>query len=186
MAVTDKATGFFFGFVVAMLCAAGIWVWSTFKPSLPAVLGEAPSKFADAKTETVPCKTLQALAPKAKKDVGLPTAVQKDDDTSLLAVAVVPRSDNPMWASAVLHRSTGIGEIYFTPQPLPWLAFNRRGEIGFSWLPLSDKGGEATIRLDVRYEMLQAKALRAGPVGEITEKNGEYHWQAGFRAWANF
>lgn len=186
MGVTDKATGFLFGFVTCALCAAGIWVWSTFKPSLPAVLGEAPPKFIGAKTETKECKTLQALAPKAKKDVGLPVAIQKDEDTSLLVVAKVPRSENPLWASAVLHRATGIGEIYFTPQPLPWLAFNRRGEIGLSWLPLTDKGGGAVTSLDGRIELMQAKAMRFGVVGSVSEQNSEFHWQVGVRTWGNF
>lgn len=165
MGVTDKSTGFLFGFITCALCAAGIWAWSTFKPSLPAVLGEAPAKFADAKTETVPCKTLQALAPKAKKDVGLPAAVQKDEDTSLLAVAKVPRSDNPLWASAVLHRSTGIGEIYFTPQPTPWLAFNRRWRFG-GYYGINDQES-GVIMGTAQYEFLQLKRLKATAIGQV-------------------
>lgn len=159
MGVTDKATGFLFGFVVCALCAAGIWAWSTFKPSLPAVLGEAPPKFADAKTETKDCKTVQALVPKAKKDVGLPVAVQKDEQASVLAIREVPRSKKPLFATSVLHRDTGLGEIYFTPQPLPWLAFNKQASVFAGYGVGGNESLKSTWRFGARYEFVQAKAI---------------------------
>ena len=163
----------FLGIFLGLLVAAGLYAYKALKPSLPAVLGEAPAKFAGAKTETKDCKTVQALVPKAKKDVGLPIAIQKDDDTSLLAVAVVPRSDNPLWASAVLHRSTGVGEIYFTPQPLPWLAFNRRGALGVAYGARSEATGFVT-RVYGRLDLVQVKRLHAGLLGDIDNAGSWY------------
>lgn len=159
MNVTDKATGFFFGFVTCALCAAGIWVWSTFKPSLPSVVGVAPPKFANAKTETVPVKAVQALATKVKKQVGLPVAVQKDDQASVLAIVAVPRSNNPLFATSVLHRDTGLGEIYFTPQPLPWLAFNKQASASFGYGLGGIEGLKSTWHAGARYEFVQAKSI---------------------------
>lgn len=133
--------------------------WLAFKPSLPSVLGVAPPKFADAKTETVPCKTVQALAPNVKEEVGLPVAVQKDEQASVLTIAAVPRSDNPLFATAVLHRDSGIGEIYFTPQPLPWLAFNKQASVFAGYAIAGNESLKSTWRAGARYEFVQAKAI---------------------------
>lgn len=155
------------GSVVATCIAFAIGLaWIAFKPSLPSVLGVVPPKFADAKTETVPCKTVQALAPKVKKEVGLPVAVQKDEQASVLAIAVVPRSDNPLFATSVLHRDTGIGEIYFTPQPRPWLAFDRRWLVG-GFYSLRDGQTEPVGELLGLYDLAQIKALHVGAMAHL-------------------
>ncbi|OGO34707.1 MAG: hypothetical protein A2Z03_09720 [Chloroflexi bacterium RBG_16_56_8] len=180
MELTEKFNCFAAGFITAILCAAVLWVWSTLKPSLPAMLGEAPDKFATTPVETKQCTTVQVLVPKAKKKAGLPAAIVQDEQASLLAVATVPHLDRPQIASAVLHRDTGKGEIYFTPQPRPWLAFDRRGEagIGYVW-----KDDALIWQLDARLELVQAKAIRLAVTGTL---DGAGDFVPGVRAWANW
>ncbi len=174
MNVIDKATGFLFGFVVCALCAAGIWVWSTFKPSLPAVLGEAPAKFVDAKTKTENCKTVEAMADKVKKEVGLSAQVQKDTQSKVLAVVMVPESNNPLYATSLLNLGTGIGEIHFTPQPLPWLSAKKRTTIYADYGLGGDEVLAATWHLGVGYEFAQTKSLHWNANGHLFSTGFKY------------
>lgn len=163
------------GFVVAALCAGGLWAWSTLKPSLPAVLGQPTDRVANIPTETKPCTQVQALAPPAKKKLDLPEPIQKDEQASVLAAVDVPRTDHPLIATALLHRDTGIGEIYFTPQPLPWIAFNRRATIGVAY-GLKDNANGFVTRAYGRLDLMQIKMLHAGLLGDVDNAGG---WYAG-------
>lgn len=141
--------------------------WINFKPSLPSVVGVTPPKFANAKTETKACTTVTALVPKVMEEVGLPAAVQKNEQASVLAIAAVPRSNNPLFATSVLYRDTGIGEIYFTPQPLPWLAFNKQASVSLGYGIGGDENITSTWHLGARYEFVQAKAINIHVRGDF-------------------
>ena len=146
-----------YGTIVGLLLAAGIWAYTSFKPSLPAVLGQTAAKVAGVETEAVACATAQVLPKKVEKKLGLPPAIQKDEQARVLAAVDVPRVDYPLIATSVLHLGTGIGEIYFTPQPLPWLAFNQRWTFG-AFYGINDK--ESGVFLGTaQYEFLQLKRL---------------------------
>ncbi len=164
--IRDRVSAFAFGAVFGLLLAAAGWAWHSLKPSLPAVLGETPNKVVNLPTETKSCTTVQAKAPKAKKALGLPAAVQQDEQASVLAAATVPRTDVPLIASALLHRDTGLGEIYFTPQPRPWLAFDRRWLLG-GFYGIRDGQAEPVGELFGLYDLAQIKAVHFGPMGHL-------------------
>lgn len=166
--------------IVAGLLLAGIGcAWLKFKPSLPSVLGVAPPKFADAKTEAVPCKTVQALLPKVKKQVGLPAAIQKDEQASVLAIAAVPRSDNPLFATAVLHRDTGVGEIYFTPQRLPLFGYYNRWRFG-GYYGFNDAGNGSVLLGTAQYEAIQVKSMRLTSIMQV-DSSGRWYGGIGLQ-----
>lgn len=124
MDLIDRAKCFGAGFAVALLCAAVAWSWSTYKPRLPSVLAPTSPKVDDIKTEPKDCTTVQAFKSPAKQKLDLPAHVQKDEQASVIAAAPIPPSDYPRTATAVLHRDTGIGEIYLHDDPLPWISLN--------------------------------------------------------------
>lgn len=145
-------------FIAGLLVAAGICAWMQYRPSLPAVVAPPAKKFEDVAKETKDCKTIEAYAPKIKKKLGLPESVQKDDSISVIATADVPRTEHPLIASALLNRGTGIGEIAFTPQPLPWLARADGLAVGAFWGASDETTG--AVRIYARYELVQTKRVR--------------------------
>ena len=160
-------------FIAGLLVAAGICAWMKYRPSLPAVLGQPTDRVAATHTETKPCTQVQALAPKAKKKLGLPDPIQKDEQASVLTAVDVPRTDHPLIATALLHRDTGIGEIYFTPQPLPWLDFNRRTTLGVAYGFKNNATG-FVARAYTKLDLLQIKRLHAGLLADVDNAGGWY------------
>jgi hypothetical protein len=156
------------GIVIGALIVAIGCAWLKFKPGLPAVLAPTSPKIADIAKETKPCTSVQAFKDPAKKKLNLPEHVQKDEQASVIAAAPVPPSDYPRTATAVLHRDTGIGEIYLQQDTLPWLAFNPRWRFGifygasFSASQDASDSFESGVALGtIQYEALQLKKLRA-------------------------
>lgn len=161
------------GVVVGALIVVAGCVWLKYRPSLPAVLGQPTDRVAGIPTETKPCTQVQALAPKAKKKLGLPDPIQKDEQASVLTAVDVPRTDHPLIATALLHRDTGIGEIYFTPQPLPWLDFNRRATLGIAYGFKNNATG-FVARAYTKLDLLQIKRLHAGLLADVDNAGGWY------------
>lgn len=162
----DKIPSFVAGTVAGLLLAAIGWAWHSLTPSLPAVLAPPAKKIAGLATETQPCTAVVALTPAAKKKLGLPPALQQDPQASALTAADVPRTDYPLIATSVLHRDTGVGEIYFTPQPRPWLAFDRRWLVG-GFVAYRDGAPEPVGELLGLYDLVQIKALHVGAMGHL-------------------
>ena len=129
-----------------------------------AVPGETPAKFAKLPKETVPCEQVQALPAKAKKILNLPPAVIKDEQDRLIAVAQVPQVDYPQLAGALLNTKTGVGTIYFTPQPRPWVDFNRRLAIGAAY-GIGEDGIE--YKAYARWTLMHVKRLHFGVLAEV-------------------
>ena len=151
--------------IVGICIGVGGMVLYSFKPSLPSAIGVAPPKYAEAPTTTVPCKTVEAMADKVKKEVGLPAQVQADKQSKVLAVVEVPQSDNPLFATSLLHLDTGVGEIHFTPQPLPWLAFNKRWRFSAHY-GINDKES-GVVMGGAQYEAIQIKGLHISAIGQV-------------------
>jgi hypothetical protein len=155
--IQDAFVGAFIGFLISFI----ITLW-THKPA-PAVPGETPKQFAGPK-EIVPCDKIQALPSKKKKELGLPPAVVKEETERLIAVAAVPMSDGPQLAGALINTKTGLGSIYFEPQPRPWVAFNRRWAVGYAY---TYGDGDTESKIYGRWELLQVKRIHVGAVAEL-------------------
>jgi len=169
------------GVVLGLLLASAGFAWHSLKPSLPALPGAPSAKVADIQMETKPCKQVQAKEPKAKKKLGLPPPVQQDEQAVVLTAVDVPRTDEPLIATSLLHLDTGLGEIFFTPQPRPWLAFDRRWTAGVFYVARDDAGGPVW-RLDGRYEAFQIKFLHVGAQAQFDEDGRR---SVGVGAWAS-
>lgn len=159
--------GIVVGLVLAVVAFGGWKIYRALQPStLVAAIAPPASSTAGDKKETKDCKMVEAYTPKIKKKLKLPESVQKDDSISVIATADVPRTDHPLIASALLHRDTGVGEIAFTPQPLPWIDFNRRGFRFGVWYGVNDEQTGA-IRAQALYDVVKTKRLLWGAVGSV-------------------
>ncbi len=166
--------GIVVGLVLAVVLFGGWKIYRAMQPStlVAAIAPPAASTVGD-KRETKDCKTIEAYTPKIKNKLKLPESVQKDDNISVIATADTPRDDRPYIASALLNRTTGIGEIAFTPQPYPWLALNRRAALGLAYGIKDDSDGFVT-RIHGRLDLLQVKRLHAGLLGSV-DSDGDWY-----------
>ena len=158
------------GIIIGLLLAAVACIWIEYRPS--ARLATSSAKLDGIPVETKSCTTVQMLAAPAKKKLGLPKSIQKDEQAGVLAAIDVPGSQT---AVAVLHRDTGVGEIYLTPQP--WLAFNRRWTFG-GFYGVNDR--ESGVMLGTaEYEFLQLKRLH-GAIHMQADTSSRWFIGAGF------
>lgn len=166
--------GIIIGVILAVLMFGGWNIYRAIQPStLVAAIAPPAKSTAGDKKETKACTTIEAYTPKIKKKLELPESVQKDDNISVIATADTPRDGRPYIASALLNLSTGVGEIAFTPQPYPWLAFNRRGALGVAY-GFKDNADGFVTRLYGRLDLMQVKRLHAGLLGDIDNAGGWY------------
>lgn len=174
------------GIFISILVAAAIYAYKTLRPSLPSILATPAKELAKEETKTLKDKPVVVYREKVKAKLGLPESIKKDATKHVVNSTQVEASDRPTTVTAVYDDQTGVVDLFKRQDRLPWLAFYRRYEIGLSWLPLTDKGGSAVMSIDGRIELLQAKALRFGVTGTMSEQAGDFHWQVGVRTWANF
>ncbi len=167
MTLGERATHLAIGIGLGVLFCAGVAAWRAVQPPRLATLAPPAAKVAGIPTETVPCTTVRALAAPAKNKLNLPAAVRHDDQASVLAAADVPRTDDPLIATALLHRDTGLGEIYFTPQPRPWLDLDppRRWtfDVGYG-LKLKRGNSDGTGYFGATYLPARVKRVALGGV----------------------
>lgn len=156
--------GMIAGIILAGLACAGWTLW-TAPARTVAQLAPTSPKVAKIDKVTRDCKTVEVFADAAKKKLDLPEHVQKDEQASVLAAAPVPPSDYPRTATAVLHRDTGVGEIYLRTDPLPWLAFDQRWRFG-AWYGVNDER-TGVVRGQAQYEAVQTKRLKWGVLGSV-------------------
>jgi hypothetical protein len=149
------------GIVIGLAIAGGLYLYDKMRDPLPSVLAPVSPKVADAAKETKTCDKVQAYVPKVKKELGLPEHVQKDEQASVIAAAPVPPSDYPRTAITLLHRDTGVGEIYLQPEPTPWVAAVTRYNLGLYYGARTDADA-LVARLVASGEFLQLKRLNLG------------------------
>ncbi len=172
----DRAKYFGAGMIVsAILCAtlgAAYTIWKA-PDKIVAQLAPTSPKIANTAKESKQCATVQAFKDPAKKKLDLPEQIQQDKQAVVLAAAPVPPSDYPRTATGVLHLDTGLGEIYLKDDPLPWLAFNRRGAVGVAYGFKDDADGFVT-RVYGRLDLVQIKMLHAGLLGDV-DNTGDWY-----------
>ena len=179
MRIRDFSLGIILGFLIA----AGVFAYKSLKPSLPS-LPSVPSKdLANVDKETLNCIPVIVYKDRAKDKLGLPTAVVAATEQRVLGATQVNPNERPTTVSAVLNTGSGETTFYRRLDPLPWLAFNRKYELGVSYLPFNKDGIDQLIELDGRIQLIQIKALRAGLTGAIDTDGG---YKLGVRAWASF
>lgn len=153
------------GFVIGLLVAGGICAWNAYKPSLPSVLATPAKELANAKPETLTCKTVVVYKDRVKKDLGLPETVKKDPDKKVTASTKVPASDFPNTVTSVFDLGTGMTDLYVRRDKLAWLAFNSKWRFS-AFYGLNDKES-GVIMGSAQYEAAQIKSLHVSAIGQV-------------------
>lgn len=174
---------------LAALCMLIIgWiVWKDyFRPvdrSGQVVVAKPAGEVAGQATVTVPVASVQAYPDAVKKKLNVPKPVADDVKKKVVAASKIAASDRPHTVTTLLETGTGQFETYVRSDPLPWVAFTARGGAGVYY---GMKNGEQAIRLQVRHDLVQVKAVHAGVIGSIDQAGGktdtfvgvgaEYRW----------
>lgn len=160
-------------FVLGLLVAAGICAWMALKPSLPSVLAPVAKELAKEKPTLLTCKPILVYRDAVEKKLGLPDIVKRDASKHVVASSRVAPSDYPHTVTAVYDDRSGGVDMFARQDPLPWLAFNRRGALGVAYGFKGDHDG-AVARVYGRLDLLQVKRLHAGLLGDIDNAGGWY------------
>lgn len=116
---------------------------------------------------SVPVKggQVRVYAPEAKARLSMPW-LKDDPAKQVLAAHQVPADDHPRTVTTVIDTDTGDSQTYVTRDPLPWFAWDLRGEAGvYAGL----KNGEPAARLEVRQGLFQVKVLHFGGIGSVDQ-----------------
>lgn len=157
------------GIVIGLLLAAIACAWLEHKPRLSSVLASAAKELANEETTIKEYQKVVVYRDKVKKKLDLPAAIQKDPDKHVVAASPIPPSDYPHTMTAVYDSGTGAVDMFLRQDPLPWLAFNRRGAIGAAY---GFKDGVTAARIYGRLDLLQIKRLHAGLMGNADSDGG--------------
>lgn len=159
--------------VVTLLIAIAGCVWMKFKPSLDSVLAKPATELAKEKPTLLTCKPVLVYRDKVEAKLGLPDIVKRDASKHVVNAAKIPPSDYPQTMTAVYDDSTGGVDMFRRQDPLPWLAFNRRGALGVAY-GFKDGADGFVTRVYGRLDLIQIKRLHTGLLGDIDNAGGWY------------
>lgn len=106
---------------------------------------------------------------KLKKKLTLPKAIVDDAKKEVLASSKIPTGEHSHTVTTVIDTDTGRSTTYVRADPLPWIALESRGEVG---MYAGMKDGQQAVRVQVRQDFVQVKALHAGMVGSVDMVTG--------------
>lgn len=102
-----------------------------------------------------------------KGRIKLPEDVVADGRQQVIASSKIDATDDhPHTVTTVINTETGESETYVRTDPLPWLAWGRRGAIG---MYAGIKNGMPTVRLQIRHDLIQIKAIHFGAIAAIDQ-----------------
>ena len=119
------------------------------------------------KTPT-PIKTgkVEVYEPKAKAKLKLPEDIFEDETKAVLEATRVDASEHAHTVTSLVDTDTGEVETIVRKEPLPWIAWDTRGEAGvYAGL----KNGDPAIRLEAKQGIVQMKSLHIGVVGSLDQ-----------------
>lgn len=106
-----------------------------------------------------------------KAQIQLPPMVIADPTQQVIAASKVEPDDHAHTISTVINSETGESVTYDTKEPLPWLAWDNRGEAG---IYAGIKNGTPAIRLEVKEGLFAVKAIHFGLQGTVDQStNGQ-------------
>lgn len=161
--------------VVLLLAAAIGWLY--FK-SAPEKAGQVVIATPAAEVKAVPVVDVAIASGKVavyqggaplKKKLTLPKAVVDNNKESVLASSKIPSGERAHTVTTVINTETGASETYVRTDPLPWIAYENRGEFGMYY---GVKNNTQAIRLQARQDILQVKALHVGVIGSVDMTQG--------------
>lgn len=140
---------------VAALLAGGLYLSYEGSPAVQAPVAEVLHKEPQAQVD-VPVKV---YAPKVKKTLELPKAVQEDSNKAVITATDLPKSKHERTVTTVIDTTTGEATNYVQEKPLPLFAKESSGHAG---LYLGFKNLEPAVRAEVHQDLFAIKALTLG------------------------
>lgn len=159
--------------LVLVLAAYGVFAWIIWPapaPVLPMVPAVPAPVLKTVEKITIAPPAVQVYAPKAKKKLKLPAAMQADPAQHVIAASQVRADERPHTVITLLDERTGEATTYDRADPLPWMAPETRGELGISY---GLRDGAPMGRLSLRQNVLQIKAVRLGAQANI-DQDGQW------------
>lgn len=101
-----------------------------------------------------------------KTRLKLPKPVIDDTARQVIAASTVRADDHPQTVTTVINTDTGLSETYVKRDPLPWLAWDARGEVG---MYVGLKNGGAAVRIEARQGLVQVKAVHIGVTASLDQ-----------------
>lgn len=168
--VLPKTSLLFNRFTLAALLLAGLvygGLWYFHAPAVPAGVTTAAQTAPELKRDAAaPLKlgSIQAHAPRAKRTLQLPAAVQADADQHVIAASRTANDERQHTITTLVDAQTGEVTSYDRVEPLPWVTVNTKSEVGVFY---GIKSGSPVLRLQGRQDLLQLKAMHVGVVGTL-------------------
>lgn len=158
---------------------AGLFFLYFWAKSLATPVAEAEKKVAvqanpsatvknSAKTAAVIAKPVDVYKGGAalKDELKLPQEVVNNEPDQVLSSITAPESDHKQTVTTVLNTETGESQTFIRQEPLPWVAFDQRGQVG---MYAGVKNGTPTARLELQQGLLQVKAVHIGAVATVDQ-----------------
>lgn len=167
--------------IALMIFAAGYLLWY-FRTTPPAPVGvHVPAKVAPQvatlpKVSTPAPKGIKTYPQIAKKTLKLDPAIIADDSIHVIESTRVSADDHAHTVTVLVNTKTGETTTLDRREPLPWLAFKKTGEAKIDYG--IRHGVDRVVRLSIRQDLLQVKALYAG-VSVSLDSDGQYFAGAG-------
>jgi hypothetical protein len=165
--------------VAVLLLAAGC-AWWYFTPAPVPVDEWTPAQvapqLAPIPKQTIRPAKVRAYVPAAKAKLKLPDSMLNDQSVYVLDSSLLPSDTYPQTVTTVIDEQSGEVQTVVRREPLPWLAAEHRGELR---LDAGVKNGLAkVVRLTLREDLLQVKALHAG-INASVDTDGQFFVGAG-------
>lgn len=103
-----------------------------------------------------------------KNGLKLPAAAVQDDNVEVLTSSKVPADEHTHTITTTIDKETGEAVTYDRADPLPWLAFDYRGEVGvYVGEKATPRGFEPALRVEAKQGLFQVKAVHVGAVASV-------------------
>lgn len=157
------------GVALGIAAMLAVQAWRDRQPPAPAVPAPLARELRNEATTVVACKPIVVYRDKVKAELGLPPDVQTNTARQVVAATKVPASDRPHTVSAVADLGTGKVDLFVRPDPLPWLALERRTSVGLIYG--IDNDGAQRMRGVAQVDLLRSRNWHLGAAAHV-DANG--------------
>lgn len=160
--------------LVAIVALLALW-FDHLRSAVPAApVNVSVPATAAPEIRAIPTKPVAIKAPlrvytggtQLKTRLKLPKPVIDDTARQVIAASQVRADDHPQAVTTVINTDTGASETFVKRDPLPWLAWDTRGEVG---MYMGLKNGGAAVRIEARQGLVQIKALHVGVTASLDQ-----------------
>ena len=157
------------GVAIGIVAMLAVQAWRDRQPPAPAEPAPIARELRNETTTVVECKPVMVYRDKVKADLGLPPDVQTNPARQVVAATKIPASDRPHTVSAVADLGTGKVDLFVRPDPMPWLALERRTSV--SLIYGVDNQGERRLRGVAQVDLLRSRNWHLGAAAHL-DANG--------------